>query len=176
VPVAAVDTPHALLRELENRRADVVVLDYHLARGDGLTLCRRLKERVRPPAVVIYSAYGGPRLAIAARIAGADALVDKRAPATHLLGAVRSVAAGNVVMPEIPPESLAAAIGRLEPEDVPVAGMLLAGTSHHGIAEALATDRRDVARRLPRMLGRLRPAAAPRAPFPDEREGSLVSR
>lgn len=73
------------LRELEGARPDVVVLDYDLARGDGLTLCQTLNERVRPPAVVIYSAYAGPGLAISSRLAGADALVDKRAPASERL-------------------------------------------------------------------------------------------
>jgi DNA-binding NarL/FixJ family response regulator len=164
VPIAAADNAEALLDELQSRPADVVILDYALARGDGLTLCQRLKERIRPPAVVIYSAYAGPALAVAARVAGADALIDKRASATDLLQAVRQVAAGDIVMPEIPPETLAAAIERLEPSDIPVAGMLLAGTSHHGIAEALATDRRDIVRRIPRIIGRLRPNTVLGAP------------
>jgi DNA-binding NarL/FixJ family response regulator len=175
VPIAAVDTPEALIGELQRRRADVVILDYDLARGDGLTLCQRLKERVRPPAVVIYSAFAGPTLAVAARVAGADALIDKRAPATDLLEAVRHVAAGDIVMPEIPPELLAAAVERLEPDDVPVAGMLLAGTSHHGIAETLATDRRDIARRLPRIIGRLRPKTGLGTPRAIEREASSAT-
>jgi DNA-binding NarL/FixJ family response regulator len=170
VPTAAVASPEALFDELQRHRADVAILDYDLSRGDGLTLCRRLKERARPPAVVIYSAYAGPMLAVAARVAGADGLVDKRAPAPDLLRAVRHVAAGGLVMPEIPPELLAAAIERLEPNDVPIAGMLLAGTSHHGIAEALATDRRDIARRLPRIIGRLRPSPGRGAPAATERE------
>jgi DNA-binding NarL/FixJ family response regulator len=157
VPIAAVDNAKALLGALQSRRADVVILDYALASSDGLTLCQQLKERVRPPAVVIYSAYAGPALAVAARVAGADALIDKRAAATDLLQAVRHVAAGDIVMPEVSPELLAAAIERLEPRDVPIAGMLLAGTSHHAIAETLATERHDIVRRIPRIVGRLRP-------------------
>ena len=171
-PVAAADNAETLVGELQRRRADVVILDYDLTRGDGLTLCQRLKQRIRPLAVVIYSAYAGPTLAVAARIAGADALVDKRAPATDLLTAVRQVAAGHVVMPHVPPEVLAAAVGRLEANDVPVAAMLLAGTSHHGIAETLATDRRDVARRIPRIIGQLRPKTGRAAAAAGEREPS----
>src|SRR3712207_38844 len=57
--VAAAATSDALWRQLDETRADVVVLDYDLTRGDGLSLCQRLKERVRPPAVAIYSAYAG---------------------------------------------------------------------------------------------------------------------
>jgi DNA-binding NarL/FixJ family response regulator len=176
VPIAAVDQPEALFRELHSRRADVVILDYDLARGDGLTLCQRLKERVRPPVVVIYTAYSGPTLAVAARVAGADALIDKRAPATELLEAVRHVAAGDIVMPEIPPELLTAAIERLESDDVPVAGMLLAGTSHDGIAETLDTDRRDIAGRVRRIIGQLRPKPTLAIPAAMERDTSIANR
>jgi two-component system, NarL family, response regulator DevR len=155
--VAVADSAQQLVRQLYGARADVVVLDYDLARGDGLKLCQALKERVRAPAVVIYSAYAGPRLAVAARIAGADALVDKRAPASELLDAVRRAAAGRSSLTEVSADQQDAAISQLAPDDVPVASMLLAGTSHQGIAEALATDRRDVAHRARRIVGRLRP-------------------
>jgi DNA-binding NarL/FixJ family response regulator len=158
-PVVAVDGAEALLRALEQERADVVVLDYDLARGDGLTLCHRLRERARPPAVVVYSAYAGPALALAARVAGAQALIDKRAPAGQLLDAIGRVAAGEVLIPDIPRDVREAAIGRLDPDEMAVASMRLAGTSHHGIAEALGTDRRDIVRRVQRIVGRLRPKA-----------------
>jgi DNA-binding NarL/FixJ family response regulator len=158
-PVVAVDSAEALFRALERERADVVVLDYDLARGDGLTVCHRLTERARPPAVVVYSAYAGPTLAVAARVAGAQALIDKRAPAGHLLDAIGRVAAGGVLIPEIPRDVREAAIGRLDPDEVPVASMRLAGTSHQGIADALGTDRRDVVRRVGRIVAQLRPKA-----------------
>jgi DNA-binding NarL/FixJ family response regulator len=153
--VVAAQDADALVQQLEGTCADVVVLDHHLARGDGLAVCQRLKERVRAPAVVVYSAYAAPPLAIAARIAGADAVVDKRAPVAHLVDTIRRVAAGDAVMPTIPPDMHAAALERLDPDDVPVAAMALAGTSHAGIAEALATDRRDVSHRIRRTVGRL---------------------
>ena len=172
--VAAAQDADALVQQLERTRTDVVILDCHLARGDGLAVCQRLKERVPAPAVVVYSAYAAPALAIAARIAGADALVDKRAPVPHLVDTIRRVAAGAAVLPEITPDVHAAALERLDPDDVAVAAMALAGTSHNGIAEALGTDRRDVRHRIRRIVGRLRSrpssqiaagaASRPRAP------------
>ncbi len=159
-PVAGADSAEGLWRQLDAVHADVVIVDYDLARGDGLALCQRLKQRVRPPAAVIYSAYAGPSLAISARIAGADALVDKRAPASELLDAVRRVAAGDLVIPDVPPGSAGGGDRATRaPGGMPVASMLLAGTSHPGIAETLATDRRDVIRRARRIVGRLRPMA-----------------
>jgi DNA-binding NarL/FixJ family response regulator len=158
--VCVADTAPQLLRELDGVRPDVVVLDYDLARGDGLTVCQTLKERVRPPAVVIYSAYAGPGLAISSRLAGADALVDKRAPVGELIETIRRVAAGESIVTDVPPDAQQAAVETLSRDDVPVASMLLAGTSHQGIAEALATDRRDVVHRVRRIVGQLRPTGS----------------
>ena len=155
--VSVTDNAPQLLREIDGVRPDVVVLDYDLARGDGLTLCQTLKGRVRPPAVVIYSAYAGPGLAISSRLAGADALVDKRAPADELIETIRRVAAGESMTPEVSTDAQQDAMARLAPDDVPVASMLLAGTSHQGIAETLATDRRDVVHRVRRIVAQLRP-------------------
>ena len=124
-PVAFVDTEQGLRRALDQRRADVVVVDYDLARGKGLAVCQRLKERRPPPRVVIYSAYPGPGLAIAARAAGADGLVHKSEPVAELLAAVRRVADGERVLPDLQPDLRRAAMSRLDEEDMAVAAMLL---------------------------------------------------
>jgi DNA-binding NarL/FixJ family response regulator len=158
--VATVDTAEALFGTLASASADVAVVDYNLARGDGLAVCQRLKEPVPAPGVVIYSAYAGPALSLGARIAGADAVVDKRAAASQLLEAVRKVAAGQSMMPEILPEVRQALVARLDPDDIPVAAMLLAGTGYHAIADALGTERRDIVHRVRRILARLGPKAA----------------
>ena len=69
-----------LARELDGLRPDVLILDYDLARDDGLAHCRRIKSRPNPPAVIIYSAYAGPALTLAARAAHADGVIDKADP------------------------------------------------------------------------------------------------
>jgi DNA-binding NarL/FixJ family response regulator len=159
-PVATAATPKALWRALDGRGADVVVVDYDLARGDGLAVCQRLKERPRPPAVVVYSAYAGPALAVAARIARADALVNKSAPVDELLSAIRRVAGGKTVLPAVNHDLHHAAMSRLDDDDVAVAAMLLSGTSLQGIAATLGIERRDVASRARRIIARLRPNRA----------------
>jgi DNA-binding NarL/FixJ family response regulator len=155
--LAAVETEEALWRRLDRTWPEVVVSDYDLARGDGLALCQRLKERPRPPAVVIYSAYAGPALALAARIAGADAVVDKGAPVGDLLATIRATGNGPTAMPELPCEVRQAAMARLDDDDVAVAAMLLAGSSHEGIAEALRIERGEVIQSARRIVSRVRP-------------------
>ena len=156
VPVATAQTPKALWQELGRGRADVVVVDYDLARGDGLAVCQRLKERPRPPAVVVYSAYAGPALAVAARIARADALVNKCAPVDELLSAIRRVAAGERVLPAVDRDLHHAAMSRLDDDDVAVAAMLIGGASQQGIAGTLGIERRDVAAKARTIVARLR--------------------
>lgn len=157
VPTAFVDTQDALWRALDGYAADVVVVDLSLDRGDGLAVCLRLKERVQAPRVLIYSAYVGPALAVAARVAGVDGVAAKSDPVIDLLSAIRCVARGDTALPDIDPGLRRAAIGRLEGDDVAVASMLLAGASHDGIAETLGLGRREVARRARRIVGRVRP-------------------
>lgn len=161
VAVAAVDDAEDLLRALGRARADVAILDYDLGRGNGLAVCQRLKERMCPPGVVVYSAYAGPALVLAARIAGADAVVDKRAPVGDLIDAIRGVAAGEPALPDIPFELHQALVAGLASDEIAVAGMLLAGASPHGVAEALSIDRREVANRTRRIVARLRPKSKP---------------
>jgi DNA-binding NarL/FixJ family response regulator len=156
--VAAVAaSPHELARELDGLRPDVLILDHDLARDDRLSHCRRIKSRPQPPAVIIYSAYAGPALTLAARAAQADGVVDKAEPVAALLRTVRRVAAGEVVMAPVPRDVFEAAVGRLDDDDLPVFAMLLDREPAASIAEALRTDQAEVSRRAQRIVGRLRP-------------------
>ena len=156
VAAVAANAPE-LARELDGLRPDVLILDYDLARDDGLAYCRRIKSRPNPPAVVIYSAYAGPALTLAARAAQADAVVDKAEPVQSLLAAVRRAASGEVVMGAVPRDTFEAAVARLEDEDLPVFAMLLDREPYDSIADALRIDRAEVSRRAQRIVGRLRP-------------------
>ena len=157
--VAAATTSAQLARRLAGTRPDVIVLDVDIARGEGLSHSRRIKHRPSPPAVVVYSAHAGPGLALAARAAQADALVDKSAPVGELIAAIRAVASGGRVFPEIPPETYHAAVSRLADEDLPVFAMLLDGEPPGAIAGVLRRDPGEIAWRAQRIVGRLSPAA-----------------
>jgi two-component system, NarL family, response regulator DevR len=155
--IAAAATAAELSHQLDGARADVLVLDYDLTRSDGLLHCQRIKRRSQPPGVVIYSAYGGHALVLAARAAGADGVVDKADPVQSLLAAIRRVAAGELAMPAVPLDAYDAAVANLDDEDLPVLAMLLDGAPLDAIAHALRSDRAEASWRARRIVGRLRP-------------------
>jgi two-component system response regulator DevR len=160
---AAASSATKLALQLGGVRPDVVVLDHDLARHDGLSHCRRIKSRPQPPAVIIYSAYAGPALILAARAAQADGVVDKAAPVQALLAALRSVADGEIVMSAVPRDAFEAAVARLDDDDLPVFAMLLDREPLDSIARTLRTDPAEVSWRAQRIVGRLRPRLGARA-------------
>ena len=93
VPVGSAVGASDGLKLVERQRPDVVVLDRHLLDGDGLGTCARSSH---PPRVVLYTAGADPTLPVIARVAGADGLVDKAAPAEELFEAIRKVARGGM--------------------------------------------------------------------------------
>jgi DNA-binding NarL/FixJ family response regulator len=157
VPVGAAAGAHDGAQLADRLRPDVVLLEPHLLDGDGLGLCRRLRAASYGPRVLLY--HGGepdPALPILARVAGADALVDKSDDPAVLFEAIRVVARGGQALPAVSPEALAAAAHRVEADDLALLAMLVDGTSTGDVAAALRLDERRVARRTERVLGRLR--------------------
>jgi DNA-binding NarL/FixJ family response regulator len=157
VPVGSAGSPGELWPLLNSRRPDVVLLDYHLPGGDdGLQICRRIKARLLAPKVLLYSAYAGSSLSLPATIAGADGVIGKGIPARELYDAIRRVANGERVLPPIPPELMRDATDRLDPEDMPILGMLLHDTAAHDIAALVHLDAPAVERRIDQIIARLR--------------------
>lgn len=161
--IAAAPTVAELAHQLDGASADVLVVDYDLARTDGLSHCQRIKRRSRPPAVIIYSAYWSHALVLAARAAGADGVVDKAEPVQRLLAAIRAAADGELAMPAVSRDAYLAAVAKLDDDDLPVLAMLLDGASVDAIAAALRTDPAEVSVRAERIVGRLRPRVKTRS-------------
>ena len=156
VPIGTAQSEFDLWPALARTRPDVVLLDYHLPSSDGLALCRRLKRQLPPPAVLLFSAYADGSLAIPARLAGADGLVNKAVSATELHDAIRTVAKGREVMPPVTRELLDAASSRVDSDDLPILGMTLDGTAPADIAQTLHLEPRELDARLDRMIDRLK--------------------
>jgi DNA-binding NarL/FixJ family response regulator len=158
--LAAAPDEVALANALRGQRADILIVDYDPRRGDALSLCRRIKSRPAAPKVLFYTAYASPALAIAARVAEADGVVDKSGPPAVLLSAIRRIADGEKVFPRVRRDDFEAAVSRLDDTDLPIFAMLLDGAPVPEIADGLRSDEREAARRAQHVVRRLRPRHA----------------
>lgn len=138
---------------VERQRPDVVLLD-----AGHLALCRRLRALEHPPRVVLYASFDDPTLGVTARVAGADGLVSKEAEAEELYAALRAVGRGGTALPPLDRDAMDAAAHRVEPEDLALLAMLVDRTEPADVAATLRLNPRKLARRIERVLARLRPA------------------
>lgn len=153
--VTALADDRRLLELARVRQVDVVILDYDLERGDGLTVCLRVKQLSAPPAVAVYSGYAGPSLAVAAAVAQADALISKAQPIEELLAVIRQLSAGERLLANPARDLREAAGARLRREDLAVMAMLLDGMRLVDIAQALGIDLRAATAAAQRVVGLL---------------------
>ncbi len=156
VPVGTAGSAAEAEALLKRRRPDMLVLEHRLADGDGLQLCRRLKGLPDAPLAVLYTLEPDPTLILAARVAGAEGVVDKAADPAVLFEALRRVARGGTALPPLTAEQFDDAARRAGPEDLALLARLVDRTSQADVAETLRLDRRRLARRIERLLGRLR--------------------
>jgi DNA-binding NarL/FixJ family response regulator len=141
VPVlTAASAPEAISRARVLRPL-VAVVDYRLPGRDGISLTLDLKRMREPPGVVIYSAFAGTRLALAAIVAGADGIVEKGAGARQLCSTVSAAAAGSTVMPALSATALGAATVGIATEDLTIVTMLNGGASPAEVAQGLGIAR-----------------------------------
>src|SRR3954466_8322502 len=153
--LGAVSSEAEMATALHRERPDVIVMDYALSRGDGLSACFRLKQRPDPLCVVLYSAYVDDVFAVPATLAQADAIVSKNDPVEVLLAAIDAVAAGETHVPSPDPEVIEAASSRLEADDLPIVGMLFARVGVADIATTLGVEPREIRARALRIIGEM---------------------
>src|SRR4051812_19715886 len=134
VPVGSAAGAQDGLELASRQRPDVVILDPQLTDAYGLGTCRRLRSLDPAPRVVLYSAGGDPALPVTARVAGADGLVDKAAPAEELFEAIRLVARGATALPPLDREQLDLAAHRVDAEDLALLAMLMDRTEPAEVA------------------------------------------
>jgi DNA-binding NarL/FixJ family response regulator len=139
---------------LNHVKPDLVLLDYHLPRGDGLQLCYRMKQ---PPApkVILFTAYASPTLALPASLAHADGLIAKGVGARELFDAIRLVNKGERLVPPISRTVLEEGNARLDEDDRALVGMLLDGATESEIATTFRLTTRDVRHAVHRILAAL---------------------
>lgn len=86
--VEAAETGHGAFEAADRRPPDVVLLDLMLPDLDGLDVCRRLRERITAP-IIILSARGEESAKVEALDLGADDYLTKPFGTAELLARVR---------------------------------------------------------------------------------------
>jgi DNA-binding NarL/FixJ family response regulator len=95
-------TMEAALRAMEERAADLVLLDIGLPGMDGIEGTRRLKARHPQMEILILSVYGDDERIFRAICAGASGYLLKSTPPLRILEAIREALSGGAPMsPEI---------------------------------------------------------------------------
>jgi DNA-binding NarL/FixJ family response regulator len=154
---AVVATAEAAVARAEREEFEVAVLDYHLGGRSGLWATGRLKALPSAPRVVIFSAFASDHLAARCAIAGADALLSKGSLGDELCNAIRAVARGRTLLPQVPPHMAQAMRERLDTREQVIFGMLLAGVPVELIEERLGLSAQELAHARLSMLAKLEP-------------------
>jgi DNA-binding NarL/FixJ family response regulator len=133
--VASAGTAREGFEAIADTRPVVALVDLHLPDDDGLSLCLRTRGLPDAPRVIIYSAFADAGLAVRAAIAGAEGVLPKATPPRAVLDALRDGA------PSMLENRALRAIGeRLDPEDLPILGMLAHGVGAREVATTLGLE------------------------------------
>jgi DNA-binding NarL/FixJ family response regulator len=89
----------SLLKELENRLPDVVVMDLQMPAPEGLNCLAEIRRRELPVRVLVLTAFGDGESIQFALENGADGFALKTAPLRQTIDAIRQVGHGNMVFP-----------------------------------------------------------------------------
>jgi len=91
-------TASSAMARIPALRPDVAILDVQLPDGDGVTVCREIRSRMPEVACLMLTSYGDDESLFNAVMAGAAGFVLKQIRGTDLVGAVRTVAAGQSML------------------------------------------------------------------------------
>lgn len=148
----------------EELRPDVVLMDIKMPGTDGIEALRKLRELENPAKVLIVTSFTEQRTVVPALRAGASGYVYKDVDPDALVGAIRSVYAGHVLLqPEVAGALLAqddagGGTGRgstLTEREREVLGLIADGRSNREIARALVLSEKTVKTHVSNILMKL---------------------
>jgi DNA-binding NarL/FixJ family response regulator len=142
---------------------DVAIIDVRLGDGNGVELCRQLQTRGVPTRCLIFTSATGDEGLYESIRAGASGYLLKRASATEIVSAVRTVAAGHALVDPVVTGSLLAKVRRdatqaaatLTAQERQVLHLIGEGLGNAEIAERLALAPQTVKNYVSRVLTKL---------------------
>jgi DNA-binding NarL/FixJ family response regulator len=132
--------------------------------GEGFSLAHRLKDRARPPSVLIYADAVDPVLAGAAMVAEADGVFAWEADAGGLGELIERVLHGERVFPPLLPDPFEKLASHVAGQDRRIVAMLLEGAHPDAIGSLCGISARELTLRRHAIVRRL-DAAYARAPI-----------
>ncbi len=139
---------------LARRRVDLLLVEFQLQDENGLELVRLLRAEGRMTPAVIMTASAHPGLSEAAREAGAQGTLRKRAKRGSLIAALREAAAGETWFDPAHPVRPKAEMP-LAPREREVLALVAHGLTNRQIAERLELGEESVKTYLERAFGKL---------------------
>ncbi|MER6537025.1 response regulator transcription factor, partial [Streptomyces sp900105755] len=118
---------HALARG-PALRPHVAVLDVRLPDGDGITVCRELRDKMPGLACLMLTSFDDEEALLDAIMAGASGYVLKQIKGSDLVSAVRTVASGQSMLDPATTARLMRSL-RADPAETPSTPPELAGLS-----------------------------------------------
>jgi len=145
-------------------RPDVAVLDLRLPDGDGVTLCRELKDLQPGLACLMLTSFGDDEALLDAVIAGAAGYVLKDVRGNDLLKAVRTVAAGgslldpyaaSLVLARLRSPAANDPLADLSEQERKIFALIGEGLSNREIADRMSLAEKTVKNYVSNVLGKL---------------------
>ncbi|MFC8513247.1 response regulator [Streptomyces sp. NPDC057257] len=164
----AENVEHALVRA-PAVRPHVAVLDVRLPDGDGISVCRELRDRMPDLAVLMLTSFDDEDALLDAIMAGASGYVLKQIRGSDLVSAVRTVASGQSMLdpattarlmrslraeptgaPEVAPE-----LAGLSPREREILALIGDGLTNREIGKRLYLSEKTVKNHISRLLAKL---------------------
>ncbi len=105
------------LEILEKDKPDIILLDYKLARSDGVVACREIKKRYPQIKILMLTAFAENQVVMDAIKAGADGYLLKNIDHDQLAQAIKGLYAGKSVLDPSVTESVLGALRGETPKD-----------------------------------------------------------
>ncbi|MBI5842542.1 MAG: response regulator transcription factor [Chloroflexi bacterium] len=99
--VATATDGERLIEAIHRFKPDVVAMDIQMPYMDGLTCLRLIRTENLPVRILVISAFGDAQSMRAALDGGADGFALKTDPPEMTLAAIRQIAAGRMVFPDV---------------------------------------------------------------------------
>ncbi len=145
------------LAVLRRHPADVVIMDLHMPRMDGITATARIRAAFPDTHVLVLSTYDTDADVVPAMAAGAVGYLLKDVPREQLLDAVRAAAAGRSALSPTVADRVVGHLHTpaLKPREIELLRLVAAGSTNKEAAAALFVSEATVKAYLLRIYDRL---------------------